>query len=250
MTDKLLVLVTGGNQGLGYYAIQQMSATNKYHILMGSRDLDKAKQSIGTLTNDTEVAKAIPENVEPIQIDMVSDESIKEAAKTVEKKYGRLDILMLNAGVARLPDELGLREIYRQMYDTNLFGAAVTIDAFLPLLRKSTAPGGKRIAFTSSGLSSLKWALEGEGGMNGKNYPIYRSTKVAGNMLMVHYARLLDEEGFTVSGSEPGHCATNLNAFQGLRDPREGAKVLVMAATQPKDKCHGHWINEEGHCPW
>lgn len=95
MTDKTLILTTGGNQGLGYYAIQQLSATNKYHILMGSRDINKAKAAIKTLTDDAS-AKANPDNVEPIQIDVQSDESILEAAKTVEQKYGHLDILMVS----------------------------------------------------------------------------------------------------------------------------------------------------------
>lgn len=98
MTDKTLVLVTGGNQGLGYYAIQQLSSTNKYHILMGSRNLSKAEQAIKTLTDDKS-ANANPSNVEAIQIEMSSDESIHAAAKTVEEKYGRLDILIPNAGI-------------------------------------------------------------------------------------------------------------------------------------------------------
>lgn len=102
MSDKTLVLVTGGNQGLGYYAIQQLSATNKYHILMGSRDLSKAEQAIKALTDD-KAAKAIPSNVEAIQMEMSSDESIYAAAKKVEEKYGRLDILIPNAGIVRSP---------------------------------------------------------------------------------------------------------------------------------------------------
>jgi NAD(P)-dependent dehydrogenase (short-subunit alcohol dehydrogenase family) len=89
MSDKLLVLITGANQGLGYYAAQQMSATGKYHILMGSRDLAKVEKAIETITDDKS-ANANPSNVEPIQIDMSSDESIEAAAKKVEEKYGHL----------------------------------------------------------------------------------------------------------------------------------------------------------------
>lgn len=68
-----------------------MSATDKYHILMGSRDLSKAKKAIETLTDDKS-ADAKPENVEPIQIDVSSDESIEAAVKTVEQKYGHLGL--------------------------------------------------------------------------------------------------------------------------------------------------------------
>lgn len=247
MTDKTLVLVTGGNQGLGYYAIQQLSAAGKYHILMGSRDPNKAKAAIQTLTDDAS-AKANPSNVEPIQIDVLSDESIEAAAKTVEEKYGRLDILMVNAGIAYTPGNK--REQFRQIYDTNVFGAAATVDAFIPLLRKSTASGGKRIAFTSSGTSSIQWALESQGPLSAVNFPIYRSSKTAESMVMVHYARLLEEEGFVVGGSDPGHCETNLNSFTGAKDPRLGAKVLIAAATEVKEKIHGRVINEDGFEPW
>lgn len=250
MATKALVLITGANQGLGYYAAQQLSSTGKYHILMGSRDLSKAEKAITTLTDDAS-AKADPKNVEPIQIDMSSDESIQKAAETVEKQYGYLDILMPNAGIAYATGTL--REQYHKHFDTNVFGAAVTVDTFLPLLRKSKAPGGKRIAFTSSALGSLQWGLEQDGGMNAVNYPIYRNTKTSINAMMVHYTRLLQDEGFVVSASNPGFCGTNLNNFHGVRDPREGAKMLVRAAVDPKEKVQGRVLNDEGpeeFCPW
>ena len=249
MTDKTLVLVTGGNQGLGYYAIQQLSATGKYHILMGSRDINKAEAAIKTLTDDAS-AKANPDNVEPIQIDILSDDSIYEAAKTVEKKYGYLDIIMINAGIAYTAGEKTKREQFKQIFDTNVFGASITADAFIPLLRKSKAPDGKRIAFTGSGVSSIQWALESDGPISGVNFPIYRSSKTAESMIMVHYARLLENEGFVVGASDPGHCGTNLNGFSGAKDPRLGAKVLIKTATEPKEKVHGRVINEDGFEPW
>ncbi|KAK1819858.1 hypothetical protein LTR12_005733 [Friedmanniomyces endolithicus] len=243
---KPIVLITGANQGLGYYAAQQLASTG-HHILLGSRDL-------------TDSVKVPKENLEAIQIDVTSDSSIREAASNVEAKHGRLDILMNNAGIA-LPQSAAadgtgpsLRELYQQHYDTNLFGAAVTTDAFLPLLRKSTVQGGKRISFTSSGLSSIEWALTLGENMNGANYGIYRSTKTAMNMVMVHYACLLEKEGFVVSASDPGYCATqgtNLNKYNGHRDPRQGAKALVLAAVEPKEKCHAKVIDDEGKAePW
>ncbi len=250
--DKLIVLVTGGNQGLGYYAIQQMSATGKYHILMGSRDITKAEKAIQTLADDKSV-NAKPEDVEPLQIDMSSDESIKKAATTVEEKFGRLDILMANAGIAYVPDKNAtLRQQFQQIYDTNVFGTTVTVETFLPLLRKSKAEGGKRIAFTSSGLSSLEWAAQREGSYSAVNYHVYRSSKTALSMVLLYYARSLEAEGFIVSASDPGYCATNLNAYNGLKDPREGAKVLVRAAEGEKKAVHGRVVGEqEGEVePW
>ncbi|KAK4955526.1 hypothetical protein LTR10_006465 [Elasticomyces elasticus] len=192
-SNKPIVLITGANQGLGYYAAQQMASTG-YHVLVGSRDITKAKKAIEQLVGDESV-KVSKENLEPILIDVNSDESIQQAAKTVQDKYGKLDILMNNAGIAlaQAASEDGqgpsLRELYQQHYNTNLFGAVVTTDVFLPLLRKSTAPGGKRIAFTSSGLSSLEMA-EKEGMYSAANYVIYRSTKTAMSMILACYNQL------------------------------------------------------------
>ncbi|KAK5116586.1 hypothetical protein LTR85_009211 [Meristemomyces frigidus] len=252
--SKTLVLITGANQGLGYYACQQMATTGKYHILIGSRDVSKAEKAIETLANDASV-KVDASNLEPIQIDVTSDDSIKAAAETVEKNHGRLDILMNNAGIAGgqavATDGSGpsLREIYRQHYDTNLFGAVQVTETFLPLMRKSTLPGGKRIAFTSSGLSSLQWASE-DTQYSAANWPIYRSTKTALNMVMLYYVKSLEKEDFVVTASDPGYCATNLNGNSGLKDPRDGAKVLVRAAVEAKEKVHGHVVDEDGPEPW
>jgi len=254
-SSKPIVLITGANQGLGYYAAQQM-ASQGYHILIGSRDFSKAEKAIEQLVADDSV-KNTKDSFSPLQIDVTSDDSIAAAAKTVSEKHGHLDILMLNAGIAAAQaastDGKGptLRELYQQHYDTNVFGAAVTTDAFLPLLRKSTVEGGKRIAFTSSGLSSIEWALTLGDNMGGENYPIYRSTKTALNMVMVHYACLLEKEGYVVSASDPGYCGTNLNGYHGYRDPRQGAIALVKAAVGPKEKVHAKVIDDEGKAePW
>lgn len=251
---KTLIFITGGNNGLGYYATQQLAASGKYTILMGSRDYHKAEKAIAALAED-ESMKVSSDDIHPVQIDVTSDDSIYAAAKHVQEKYGYVDILMINAGIAQqqeqTPDSPSLRQLYQTHFDTNLFGAAVTLEAFLPLLRKSKAPGGKRIAFTSSGLASLKLA-DAPGQYNAANYPIYRSTKTAMSMIMLGYAKRLEGEGFVVSAADPGYCATNLNNHQGLKDPRVGAKALVKAAIGDGAKVHGGTVNEENdeHLPW
>ncbi|KAK5130933.1 hypothetical protein LTR08_001536 [Meristemomyces frigidus] len=252
--DKLIILITGANQGLGYYAAQQLAATGKYHVLVGGRNSSKVKTAIETLTSDTAV-EVQASSLEPIQIDVTSDDSIRAAVETVQKNHGKLDCLMNNAGIAgaqaAATDGSGpnLRELYRQHYDTNLFGAAQTTEAFLPLLRKSTASGGKRISFTSSGLSSLNWASE-DGPYSAAMYPIYRSTKTALSMIMLYYVKTLEKEGFVVSASDPGYCATNLNGNSGFKDPREGAKMLVQSVVEAKEKVHGLVVGDAGPEPW
>jgi len=167
MAEQTTVLITGANRGLGYYAAQQMAATGKYLVLLGARELSKAEAAIKEIGSDTSV-KVDTKNLTPIEIDVTSDASIVAAAKTVEQKYGSLDILLNNAGIAQAQtgkvEDGSLRKAYQAQYDTNVFGAAATTEAFLPLLHKGKK---KRLTFTSSGLSSLKWAAEMEGNYSG-----------------------------------------------------------------------------------
>lgn len=69
-------------------------------------------------------------------------------------------------------------------------------------------------------------------------------------MLMVCYAVNLEKEGFVVGACDPGYCATNLNNHSGLKDPRDGAKVLVRLVTAPKDEMHSAVIDETSKEPW
>jgi len=153
-----------------------------------------------------------------------------------------------NAGVSSAPGNT--REHFQQLYNTNVFGHAICTDIFLPLLRKSTLRGGKRIVYVSSGLGQLTIAADKNGPYPGKLFPIYRSSKSALNMLMVHYADLLEEEGFVVCGMCPGFCGTNLNGYSGPKDPRVGAKMMLTAAEAEKDDVFKRVVNEGGPLPW
>ena len=246
-TDKLILLITGGNQGLGYYAIQHHSATGKYHIFMGARDTTRAERAIATLTDDTYVA-ARPSDVEPLAIDMTDEDSIAAAVENIKQKYGRLDILMVNAGISNASGST--REQLRAIYDTNVFGTVVTVEAFLPLLKKSALPGGKRIAFTTSDLGSIPMGLQSDGLYSAKNFGYYRSSKTAVNMMMSSFARLLEDEGFVVSAANPGFCRTGFNKNSGTKDPRDGARELVKAAVGEKHEVHARVVSEEGVLPW
>lgn len=247
MTEKLLVLITGANQGLGYHAARQLASTGQHHVLIGSRSSSKADEAVRSLLEDGTIYAS---DISPLQIDMNSDATITAAAQLVQEKYGRLDILMLNAGI--LNGEGSMREQYAQVYDTNVFGAAVTVDAFLPLLRRSTLTGGKRIAFTSSGLGSFHLAME-TSDLSPKNFAdvtIYRTSKTAVNMVMGCYARMLEDEGFVVSASDPGYCATSINGHSGVRSAGDGAKVLVRTVTGSKEEVHAKVIEENGIVEW
>ncbi|KAI6893644.1 hypothetical protein KC318_g12911 [Hortaea werneckii] len=241
-TDKLITLITGSNQGIGYHAAAQIAASGQHYVLAGARDKTKGQRSIDSLISEG----VRSESVEAIQIDVDSDDSISTAAKVVEDRFGRLDLLILNAGISTAPGPT--REQYAGVYNTNVFGAAVTTEAFLPLLRKSTRPGGKKILFVSSGTSSLSTALAPDSVIPAHMHSIYRSSKTAENMVMAGFATLLKDEGFLVGAICPGFCGTNLNGYQGPKKAEDGARAIVRAATEDglREAVHGKlWHQRE-----
>ena len=96
MADKEIVLVTGGNTGLGYETIKAlMNSSKPYHVILGSRDESKGASAVQKLSEETSGTSS---TVETVQIDVSSDESIHTAVKHIQDKFGKLDALVNNAG--------------------------------------------------------------------------------------------------------------------------------------------------------
>jgi NAD(P)-dependent dehydrogenase (short-subunit alcohol dehydrogenase family) len=98
MAARKVVLVTGGNGiGIGYGTVKAlMDSTKPYHVLLGSRSLEKGKQAIETLHKECPQST---NTVEAIQIDLTSDESIEKAFEQVKASPGYIDCLVNNAGM-------------------------------------------------------------------------------------------------------------------------------------------------------
>lgn len=90
---KTIVFITGANTGIGLETVKQLLLSDKpYHILFGSRDAERGAKATESLS------KGETSTVEQVQIDVTDDASIGKAAKLVEEKYGRVDVLINNAG--------------------------------------------------------------------------------------------------------------------------------------------------------
>lgn len=93
--DSRVVVITGANKGLGFNAVKQfLKSEQKYHIFLGSRNLIKGQEAASAASQE------IPSHstVEPLQLDVESDESIQQAFETVKSKVDRVDALVNNAG--------------------------------------------------------------------------------------------------------------------------------------------------------
>jgi NADP-dependent 3-hydroxy acid dehydrogenase YdfG len=92
-----VVLITGANTGLGYETVRSLcqSSSQAYTILLGGRDLEKAEAATKRVQKEFPDS---PSTVRPIQVDIEHDESIAQAFEQVSNEYGRVDVLINNAG--------------------------------------------------------------------------------------------------------------------------------------------------------
>jgi NAD(P)-dependent dehydrogenase (short-subunit alcohol dehydrogenase family) len=214
-----------------------------YHILMGSRSAERGQEAASKL-------QAEGLSVEPITLDVTSDDSITAAFETISSKYGRLDVLINNAGIAidheYQPGKTSVRETLYKNYNTNVFGAIQVLETFIPLLEKASVP---RVVFISSSLASLELAKADQANVPG-GFPIYRSTKTALNMLALTYAVKYEPKGWKINACCPGYLATNLNNYHGTGPVSNGAINAAHLATLGKDGETGTYSNKEGPLPW
>jgi NAD(P)-dependent dehydrogenase (short-subunit alcohol dehydrogenase family) len=98
-------------------------------------------------------------------------------------------------------------------------------------------------------MSSYLGSLKNRWG-NPVSLPVYRSSKAALNMLMLHYASKYKDDGWKINASCPGFCATNLNDFAGIDSPANGALNAVRLAMLGDDGETGTFSNKEGVVTW
>lgn len=250
MTDARIALVTGANQGIGLQIAKDLVAEG-LTVLVGSRNL----------ANGETAAREIGGAAQPIQIDVADHPSIAAAAERIGKEFGRLDVLVNNAGISKVGQPKGtfdeviknsristasLDDI-RAIYETNVFGVIAVTQAMLPLLRKSEAP---RVVNVSSGVGSLTRTLGPEGEHLRALFGMYSASKTALNAVTVGLALDLAAEGIKVNAACPGYTKTALNNFMGTRTVEEGAREPVRLALLGDDGPTGSYSNDDGPLPW
>jgi len=124
-SDKQVILVTGANKGIGYEAVKLLShQLPSSTILLATRSLDNGQKAI--LKMKQEESSHAFDNVKAVELDVTKQASISKAAELVKKEYGRLDVLICNAGVAG--------ESAQTVFAVNIDGVHDCIEAFLPII--------------------------------------------------------------------------------------------------------------------
>ncbi|MCJ1383100.1 hypothetical protein MMC17_006213 [Xylographa soralifera] len=238
------VLITGANRGIGLAILQSLAQCSpEDHFLLACR----------TLANGEEAARQLRElglkaAIDVVELDVTSDESIAKAGQWVERKFGGLDVLINNAGMAVLPNpsNSNLRASWTTTLSTNLTSVACLTSVFLPLLKRKPNP---MVINVSSARASL--ALSTAGNLPPTRVVAYSVSKTALNALSIEMAK--SEPTVRVYTISPGHCRTAFNGFSGKKDPSDGAKVVVELVAPGGKEENGFWEFDEGRLrvvPW
>ncbi|MBZ9986508.1 SDR family NAD(P)-dependent oxidoreductase [Mesorhizobium sp. BH1-1-5] len=225
-----VALVTGGNRGIGLETARQLAELG-FTVLIGVRDLAKGEAA----------AKRLGGKVEAIALDVAAPEAAARAAAEVERRFGRLDVLVNNAAIHYDPSARALEPdwtMIREAFETNVFGAWRVAVAFAPLLG---AAGHGRLVNVSSEGGSL--ASMGAGA------PAYSTSKATLNALTRILAAELRGAGVLVNSVCPGWVATDMGG-PGGRPVAQGAAGIVWAATLPDDGPTGGFFRDGKKLPW
>jgi NAD(P)-dependent dehydrogenase (short-subunit alcohol dehydrogenase family) len=240
LSQKKVALITGANKGLGLEISRQL-ARQGIRVVMGVRDAMKGQVAANQLLQ-------AGFDVEFQCLDVTDIESIKAIRIYLDETYGKLDILINNAGVCldsgQQPSEVSL-DIIRQTLETNFIGVVAITQALLPLIHKSETG---RIVNMSSGRASL--TQHSDPLCHYAKTLAYNSSKTALNSFTVMLAAELKDTTIKVNSADPDWCRTDMGTEAATRSAEEGADTPVWLATLSEDGFTGGFFNSRNPMPW
>ena len=200
MSQKIAV-VTGGGTGVGK-AITKALVADGYEVVVTGRREAVLRDAADAID---------PAHVHPIACDVADRAAVGELFAAVEKQFGRLDLLVNNAGVVDRPqrvDEMSLDRLNR-MFAINVVGAFLA--AREAVKRMSTRHGGKGGSIVNLGSAASKLGSPSQ-------YVDYAASKGAIDTMTVGLALEVAAEGIRVNGIRPGIIDTDIHASGGIPD--------------------------------
>ena len=249
MASKSVALITGANKGIGLQIAKDLTA-HGFTVLVGSRHLKNGETAV----------TSIGAYVHALQLDVTDQGSIAAAAERVRNEFGRLDVLVNNAGISHagkpgrpLPElaksgQLSVASLdeVRVVFETNVFGVIAVTQAMLPLLRE--APAG-RIVNVGSTAGSLTWNSDPTNSHRAM-FGTYSASKTALHAITLAFAFALEPTGIKVNIACPGFTSTALNNFAGTRTVEQGAREAVRLTLIGVDGPTGTFSDEDGPVAW
>ncbi len=233
MAEQRVAVVTGAHRGIGKGIARQLAARGLIVALTG-RDPAKAQAAAADLAGTG--------TLRPYQLDITDQGSVDRLIAAIERDFGRLDVLVNNAGGYWDDDESPSTAdlaIVEAALQTNLLGAWRLCEAALPLMLRH---GYGRIVNVSSRSGSFQ--------RPSANVPAYRVSKAALNMFTTCLAAELAGRGVLVNAACPGWVRTEMGGQNAPKSVDEGADTPVWLATLPDDGPTGGYFADRQPIPW
>lgn len=236
MSTKI-ALVTGGNRGIGLAICRQL-AQSGLQVILGSRSLEKGQMAVQDLRQEGLELTAL-------ELDLNQPASIQNAAASIQTQFGRLEVLVNNAGVM-LGRQRNQNSVFDLQIETlqdtlrpNLYGPLELIQAVIPMMQTQ---GYGRIVNMSSGLGQLQ--------NMGGGYAAYRLSKTALNALTRIVAAEIQHPNIKINTMCPGWVRTDMGGPQAARSPEQGADTACWLATLPEEGPSGLFFRDRQVIDW
>jgi NAD(P)-dependent dehydrogenase (short-subunit alcohol dehydrogenase family) len=232
-TNKPVIVVTGGNRGIGFEVCRQLAGRGA-QVVLTARQAEAGEEAVQRLGAQKLSAQFHPLNV-------TDPKGAAALRGHLERTFGRLDVLINNAGIFSKEDGPGLEvklETVRATLETNTLAPLHLSQVLAPLLKRSSAA---RIINVSSGLGALS---DMEGG-----YAAYRISKTALNAV----TRILAAElrgAVAVNSVCPGWVKTDMGGANAEREVSQGAAGIVWLALDAPQDLTGKFVRDREVIPW
>lgn len=229
--DQKIAVVTGGNRGIGFAICKALKDAGLKVVLTG-RSEALSRQAANEIGVDYAV------------IDVSKPASIESFAQYAKRKYGRIDVLVNNAGVLLDPHDRpslfdAKMDDIKDTMQTNVYGPIRLVQLIVPIMRQNDYG---RIVNISSGMGQLSDMNDG--------YIAYRMSKTALNAVTRVTSEEVKGENILVNSMCPGWVKTEMGGPNAEREPGEAAETAVWLATLPKGGPTGKFFRDKQEIDW
>lgn len=250
-----IAVVTGANKGIGKAIASNLATCGKFsHVILGCRNDALAKTAVEEIASEPNAC-----HVSSYPLVIGDDDSHKSFRAAIEEQFGKVDVLVNNAGMAfKNADPTPFEEQCTPTLNVNFRGTVHFTEELLPLLRKGDDARIVNVASMAGHLSQIhsrelrekfsnpelsKTELfqlvdnfeadvqKGQHIQNGWGNSNYGLSKLALIAMTKVWAREEAKHGIAVNCCCPGYCDTDMTSHRGPRSPKDGAKNAVIPAT-------------------
>ena len=236
-----VALITGANKGLGKEIARQLGALG-YTVILTARNEHAGRAAVAELV-------AAGCDAHAVRLEVTNPDDIADLVRYIEATFGKLDVLVNNAGIALEWDGNSTdADKVRSTLEVNLIAPYAITEALVPLLALSE---DARVINHSSMLGSMGTAESMWEQVAGFMTVGYSTSKAGLNMLTLIQSKTLASKGIAVAAAHPGWVKTDLGSQAAPMEVEEGARTVVDLVTITRKQFpHGQLRHKGERIPW